>query len=722
MAIKSKNSGAYADIVGVKVKTAGTYAAVQGIYAKSGGVYGSVYAAGANPVLNVSVASGVAPFGLVFDGVGTTVASGDAFHDYIYYFEFGDGSAANYTYGQLAGKTKNKFLGGPLVPFVYERPGTYTVRLWASDGVRVFGPVSQQITVTDPATVYTTANTYYFHPTVTPVPGVDGVPADATSGNCFTQASFSTIVTSYIATGRRIRLRAGQEYIASVSGSKNNLQNVTLDTYEPTDTGAYAIIKATTTTDVPALQPFPNNTANNPDNWRVKNIHFTRDTSADCTFTGSISGTVLTVSAVAAGAITVGQRVHYNGMVGSITVASFGTGSGGVGTYNLSTTAGVIASSPMATVTTRTNGFVYGVNPETTGTREYVKGRLTMHNCKFTYITGTSFGGAGKDSVVSKCVVDGVASGAAYLSGANGAFFGGVRCAIVDSLVDNKQSGEHCIRVQGADYLAIISSEVSRPGETKSLLTVRGWQGLTDQSISMEYVNVAYNYINNSASATSSPWPSQLAPQNGTSRENIRNAIWENNFYRLSASSVLALHTLARNVSVRNNVVHTPATGNFCAWSVYNDNSAGVLTPEHINIYNNTVYAPSAVGFSLLNTTINTSLTMLKNNIGYAPSATKGSDNNGSAPSVITSSSAGTSTTLGVNSTSSQMKSTDPLFVGPSTTQAGYKLQSGSYAKDAGTDVKVRTDALNLLRVGATFDMGALNAPDKQVDAWSLIP
>ena len=42
MAIKSKNSGAYADIVGVSVKTAGTYAAVQGIYAKSGGVYGSV--------------------------------------------------------------------------------------------------------------------------------------------------------------------------------------------------------------------------------------------------------------------------------------------------------------------------------------------------------------------------------------------------------------------------------------------------------------------------------------------------------------------------------------------------------------------------------------------------------------------------------------------------------------------------------------------------------
>lgn len=42
MSIKTKNAGAYADIVGVFHKRAGAYEAVQGVYAKAGGVYGRV--------------------------------------------------------------------------------------------------------------------------------------------------------------------------------------------------------------------------------------------------------------------------------------------------------------------------------------------------------------------------------------------------------------------------------------------------------------------------------------------------------------------------------------------------------------------------------------------------------------------------------------------------------------------------------------------------------
>lgn len=42
MSIKTKNAGAYADIVGVFHKRAGTYEAVQGVFAKVGGVYGRV--------------------------------------------------------------------------------------------------------------------------------------------------------------------------------------------------------------------------------------------------------------------------------------------------------------------------------------------------------------------------------------------------------------------------------------------------------------------------------------------------------------------------------------------------------------------------------------------------------------------------------------------------------------------------------------------------------
>ena len=52
-------------------------------------------------------------------------------------------------------------------------------------------------------------------------------------------------------------------------------------------------------------------------------------------FTGSVSGGVLTVSALASGAIRVNDTLAGAAVPADVTVASFGTGAGGVGTYNL---------------------------------------------------------------------------------------------------------------------------------------------------------------------------------------------------------------------------------------------------------------------------------------------------------------------------------------------------------------------------------------------------
>jgi hypothetical protein len=54
------------------------------------------------------------------------------------------------------------------------------------------------------------------------------------------------------------------------------------------------------------------------------------------TFTATISTTVMTVTAVASGVIQVGATIAGAGVTGGTTISSFGTGSGGVGTYNLS--------------------------------------------------------------------------------------------------------------------------------------------------------------------------------------------------------------------------------------------------------------------------------------------------------------------------------------------------------------------------------------------------
>jgi len=53
-------------------------------------------------------------------------------------------------------------------------------------------------------------------------------------------------------------------------------------------------------------------------------------------YTGTIATTVMTVSAVTSGTIAVGQTISGAGITGAPTIVSLGTGTGGTGTYNLS--------------------------------------------------------------------------------------------------------------------------------------------------------------------------------------------------------------------------------------------------------------------------------------------------------------------------------------------------------------------------------------------------
>ncbi|HEX8894481.1 MAG TPA: hypothetical protein VF783_14215 [Terriglobales bacterium] len=67
-------------------------------------------------------------------------------------------------------------------------------------------------------------------------------------------------------------------------------------------------------------------------------------------FTGSISGTVLTVTAITSGSLAQFQVLSGTGITpGALYIASFGTGSGGVGTYNLNQSGGNVSSEAMTT-------------------------------------------------------------------------------------------------------------------------------------------------------------------------------------------------------------------------------------------------------------------------------------------------------------------------------------------------------------------------------------
>ena len=53
-------------------------------------------------------------------------------------------------------------------------------------------------------------------------------------------------------------------------------------------------------------------------------------------FTGSISGTTLTVSAVSSGTLYVGQTIQGAGITSGTIITALGTGTGGTGTYTIS--------------------------------------------------------------------------------------------------------------------------------------------------------------------------------------------------------------------------------------------------------------------------------------------------------------------------------------------------------------------------------------------------
>ena len=67
------------------------------------------------------------------------------------------------------------------------------------------------------------------------------------------------------------------------------------------------------------------------------------------TFTGSISGTTLTVTAVSAGTIQVGQGISGTGVTAGTTIVGLGTGTGSTGTYTVSASQ-TVASTTISTV------------------------------------------------------------------------------------------------------------------------------------------------------------------------------------------------------------------------------------------------------------------------------------------------------------------------------------------------------------------------------------
>jgi hypothetical protein len=72
--------------------------------------------------------------------------------------------------------------------------------------------------------------------------------------------------------------------------------------------------------------------------------------SANAVFTGSISGTTLTVSAVTSGTVLVGQQITGSGISSGTIITALGTGTGGAGTYTVNNSQTVSSTTITATL------------------------------------------------------------------------------------------------------------------------------------------------------------------------------------------------------------------------------------------------------------------------------------------------------------------------------------------------------------------------------------
>jgi len=89
---------------------------------------------------------------------------------------------------------------------------------------------------------------------------------------------------------------------------------------------------------------------------RIDRIETNLDSDEDCKLTGTIAGTLMSVSDVLSGEIALGANIFGVGVAANTVVVAFGTGTGGLGTYTVSVSQSVGSETLSAGQMTITQG------------------------------------------------------------------------------------------------------------------------------------------------------------------------------------------------------------------------------------------------------------------------------------------------------------------------------------------------------------------------------
>ena len=115
------------------------------------------------------------------------------FHSLLFTWDFGDPNDTSGLVWPNSGALKNQAIGG-LAGHTYYTPGTYTVRLTVTNPLGETDTTTETVTVADPSTAFSTANTFCF---ANDNNDWNGCPLDCTTDdNCTVGSNFTTLLSS----------------------------------------------------------------------------------------------------------------------------------------------------------------------------------------------------------------------------------------------------------------------------------------------------------------------------------------------------------------------------------------------------------------------------------------------------------------------------------------------------------------------------------------------
>lgn len=210
--------------------------------------------------------------------------------------------------------------------------------------------------------------------------------------------------------------------------------------------------------------------------WRISS-------PSSAVFTGSTSGTTLTVSAITNGALAVGQVLFGVGVTQETVITALGTGTGGIGTYTInlsqtiaseqmnSATAGAVVTGSISTTTLTVTAVTSG----TLAVGMTIQGAGVTANTIITAL-GTGTGGVGTYTVnYSQTVASKTLYGLNWsvLPSTDGAFTGGTNVDIVDNFFVYNRPGTQ--QFGASAVLSPLSSSLSfssKDGAPDDLVTL----------------------------------------------------------------------------------------------------------------------------------------------------------------------------------------------------------------------------------------------------------